>query len=228
MGVMDIQEISNTYHQITLARTRCMNSLFNHYITLYFPEMEQYFNSSRSEWFCRFLLKFPTPASIVRYRCQTFVKRAWEVVGRKVHKQRILEEYYAVAQRSIGLPVKLSSVAVQTFKLQLTRFGHYRQYLAFCGFNLSAQQSGTKHGAYRLSKRGNARLRYAFWLAATVAINLKENVFREKYLRYIQHNPEDKDLCRKGRVAVAAKMARVAHAVVKTNTNYVGFYRSEE
>lgn len=275
MGVMDIQEISNTYHQITLARTRCMNSLFNHYITLYFPEMEQYFNSSRSEWFCRFLLKFPTPASIVRYRCQTFVKRAWEVVGRKVHKQRILEEYYAVAQRSIGLPVKLNSVAVQTFKLQLTRFleltqsrqkleqradeflssridyqrlksipgigpiialtvlaesgdltrfGHYRQYLAFCGFNLSAQQSGTKHGAYRLSKRGNARLRYAFWLAATVAINLKENVFREKYLRYIQHNPEDKDLCRKGRVAVAAKMARVAHAVVKTNTNYVGFY----
>jgi len=273
--IMDIQEISNTYHQITMARTRCMNSLFNHYITLYFPEMEQYFNSSRSEWFCRFLLKFPTPASITRYRCQTFVKRAWEVVGRKVNKQRILEEFYALAQQSIGLPVPVNSVAVQTFKLQLTRFleltqtrqkleqqadvflsdradyqrlksipgigpiialtilaesgnltrfGHYRQYLAFCGFNLSAEQSGTKRGTYRLSKRGNARLRYAFWLAATVAINLKENVFREKYLRYISLNPEDKDLCRKARVAVAAKMARVAHAVVKKDTNYVGFY----
>src|SRR5690625_3667267 len=120
--IMDIQEISNTYHQITMARTRCMNSLFNHYITLYFPEMEQYFNSSRSEWFCRFLLKFPTPASITRYRCQTFVKRAWEVVGRKVNKQRILEEFYALAQQSIGLPVPVNSVAVQTFKLQLTRF----------------------------------------------------------------------------------------------------------
>src|SRR5699024_12105064 len=99
-----------------------MNSLFNHYVPLYFPEMEQYFNSSRSEWFCRFLLKFPTPASIVRYRCQTFVKRAWEVVGRKVHKQRILEEYYEVYQHSIFITVKLISVVVQQFKIVLISF----------------------------------------------------------------------------------------------------------
>lgn len=274
-GVMDIQEISNTYHQISLARTRCMNSLFNHYITLYFPEMEHYFNSSRSEWFCRFLLKFPTPASITRYRCQTFVKRAWDVVGRKVSKQSKLEEIYTLAQQSVGLPVALDSVAVQTFKLQitrfleltqlrkkleqqadsflssrsdyhrlrsipgigpiialiilaetgdLTRFSHYRQFLAFCGFNLSAQQSGSKRGAYRLSKRGNSRLRYAFWLAATVAISMKENAFRQKFVRYVQRDPTDADLCRKARVAVAAKMARVAHAVVKQNVNYIGFY----
>lgn len=273
--VMDIQEISNTYHQISMARTRCMNSLFNHYITLYFPEMERYFYSSRSEWFCRFLLKFPTPASITRYRCETFVKRAWDVVGRKVNKEHLLKELYAVAGQSIGLPVVLDSAAVATFKLQVTRFleltttrvkleqqadtflcsrsdyqhlrsipgvgpiialiilaesgdlkrfGHYRQFLAFCGFNLSAQQSGTKHGHYHLSKRGNSRLRYAFWLAATVAIKLRENAFRQKYTRYVKQNPTDADLCRKARVAVAAKMARIAHAVVKQDINYIGFY----
>ena len=73
-GTMDIQELSNTYHQISLARTRCQHSLINHYLTLYFPEMERFYHASRSEWFCRFLCKFPTPQSITRYKVATFVK----------------------------------------------------------------------------------------------------------------------------------------------------------
>ena len=272
---MDIQELSNTYHQISLARTRCQHSLLNHYLTLYFPEMERYFHNSRSEWFCRLLLKFPTPRAITRYKKPTFVKRAWEVVGRKVSKQRFLEELYELAEISIGLPLEIHSVAVDTFKLQLNRylaltlqrreleqkadqflhdrddyqrlrsmpgigpiialmviaesgdlkrFRHYRQYLNFCGFNLSAMQSGSRHGAYSLSKRGNARLRYAFWLAAVNAIRQRENSFRYKYERYISANPNDADLKRKARVAAASKMARVAHALVKQNTDYRGFY----
>jgi len=48
MGTMDIQELSNTYHQISLARTRCQHSLVNHYLTLYFPEMERYLHNSRA------------------------------------------------------------------------------------------------------------------------------------------------------------------------------------
>ena len=274
-GIFDIQEISNTYHQISQARTRAMNSLFNHYITLYFPEMERFFNSTRSEWFCRFLLKFPTPGSIIRYRESTFIKRAWDVVGRQVNKTRLLSEIYYVAKNTIGLPIDVKSMAVETFKLQLSRFyqltlqrreleekadtylgqradyqhlrtipgigpivaliiisesghlkrfNHYRQYLNFCGFNLSAQQSGNQKGHYRLSKRGNARLRYAFWLAATSATRQRENSFRDKYTRYIQKDPDNKDLCRKARTAVAAKMARVAHALVKTDSDYQGFY----
>jgi len=218
---IDVQEISNTYHQISLARTRCMNSLFNHYITLFFPEIERFFNSSRSEWFCRFMLKFPTPRSITRYRQETFIKRAWDVVGRKVSKSRLLTDIYETAQQSVGLPVDLKSEAIKSFKLQinrfytltkqrsdlenladrflssrqdyhclrsipgvglivaliiiaesgnLSRFSHYRQYLSFCGFNLAAHQSGSRKGQYSISKRGNRRLRYAYWLAATNAI----------------------------------------------------------
>jgi len=106
----------------------------------------------------------------------------------------------------------------------LNRFGHYRQYLNFCGFNLSAQQSGQRSGIYRLSKRGNARLRYAYWLAATSAIRQKENSFRDKFTRYIRKDPENPDLKRKARVAVATKLARVAHALVMTDSDYRGFY----
>lgn len=274
-GTMGIQELSNTYHQIALARTRCQHSLFNHYLTLYFPEMERYFHNSRSEWFCRFLLKFPTPGSITRYRQTTFVKRAWDVVGRKVAKQRFLEELYETATSSIGLPIEPTSLSVSTFKLQLDRylaltlqrsklektaedvlsdrddyrhlrtlpgvgpinalmilaesgdlkrFRHYRQYLNFCGFNLSAIQSGRHQGTYKLSKRGNARLRYAYWLAAVNATRQRENSFRYKYERYIKKDPDNADLKRKARVAVASKMARVAHALVKRDTDYRGFY----
>lgn len=272
---MDIQELSNTYHQVTIARTRCLNSLVNHNLTLYFPEAEQFLHNSRSEWFCDFLLKFPTPASITRYRKATFVKRAWNIVGRKQFKQQFLEHLYGVAENSIGLPVDINSVAVEAYRLQLqryidltrqrlalerqseqflgdredyqrlktlpgvgavialiilaesgdlARFAHYRQYLNYCGFNLSAQQSGQQKGSYKLSKRGNARLRYGFWLAANAAIRMKENSFRYKYERYIKTNGDSADVRRKAYTAVAVKLARVAHSIVKNNVDYHGYH----
>ena len=272
---MDIQELSNTYHQVTIARTRCLNSLVNHNLTLYFPEAEQFLHNSRSEWFCDFLLKFPTPASITRYRKATFVKRAWNIIGRKQFKQQFLEHLYGVAENSIGLPVDINSLAVETYRLQLqryidltrqrlalerqseqflgdredyqrlktlpgvgavialiilaesgdlARFAHYRQYLNYCGFNLSAQQSGQQKGSYKLSKRGNARLRYGFWLAANAAIRMKENSFRYKYERYIKTNGDSADVRRKAYTAVAVKLARVAHSIVKNNIDYHGYH----
>jgi transposase len=57
----------------------------------------------------------------------------------------------------------------------LRRFGHHRQFLKFCGLDLSTQQSGTYRGQTKLSKYGNARLRRSLWLAAQVAIRQKEN-----------------------------------------------------
>ena len=48
----------------------------------------------------------------------------------------------------------------------LRRFAHYRQFLKFCGMNLSTQQSVRFRGISRLSKYGNARLRTAFLVIA--------------------------------------------------------------
>ena len=67
-------------------------------------------------------------------------------------------------------------------------------------------------------------MRYAYWLAANVAIQQYENSFRNKYERYIQRSPEDSDLKRKARVAVATKLARVAHALIKTGSDYRGYH----
>jgi len=49
---------------------------------------------------------------------------------------------------------------------------------------------------------------------------MRENVFRDKYRRYIATAPEDLDLRRKARAAVAAKMARVIHALIKHGKPY--------
>ncbi|ESY84723.1 transposase [Mesorhizobium sp. LNHC220B00] len=67
----------------------------------------------------------------------------------------------------------------------LRRFAHHRQFLKFCGLDLSTQQSGQYRGQTRLSKFGNARLRRTLWIAGQVAIRQRENGFRHKFERYI-------------------------------------------
>ena len=106
----------------------------------------------------------------------------------------------------------------------LRRFRHHRQFLKFCGFDLATHQSGQFRGRSKLSKHGDARLRRVFWMAVQVAVRQRENSFRDKYRRYIARDPDDRDLNRKALTAVAAKMARVAHAVVTSETDYRPFY----
>ncbi len=92
----------------------------------------------------------------------------------------------------------------------LRRFGHHRQFLKYCGLDLAKCQSGQFRGRETLSKRGNARLRMAFWMAAQRAVRITENSFRDKYERYVKQDPGNADVRRKALTAVAAKMARVA------------------
>lgn len=106
----------------------------------------------------------------------------------------------------------------------LRRFKHYRQYLKYCGFDLCTDQSGRSRGASRLSKRGNGRLRYAYWMAAVVAIRRRENTFRMKFERYVSADPRNGDLKRKAYTAVAAKMARVAYGLLKSGEDYRRFH----
>ena len=106
----------------------------------------------------------------------------------------------------------------------ISRFGHHRQFLKFCGLDLSTHQSGVFRGRTKLSKYGNARLRRTLWLAAQVAIRQKENSFRDKFERYIARDRDNPDLRRKALTAITAKMARVVHAVIKSGSDYRPFF----
>ena len=276
-GIHDLQEISKTYMQVTLARTRLQHSILTHFLPLYWPEFGRYWHSSRADWFVTFLSRFPVPAEVRRLDRETFIREAWSLVGRKVSKRAKLEEIYELAGETIALPIAQESFAVQAFRLQLERylslnrqrrqleawaeqalgsnrdfqllrtipgigpvlaliilaeagdlrrFGHHRQLLKFCGLDLAKNQSGASRGQERLSKRGNARLRCAFWMAGTVAVRMRENAFREKYERYTQPDPTDPDRKRKALTAVMAKMARVAYAIVKRGVPYRAYFEA--
>jgi transposase len=105
----------------------------------------------------------------------------------------------------------------------LRRFRHHRQFLKFCGLDLSTQQSGQHRGQTRLSKFGNARLRRTLWIAGQVAIRQRENGFRHKFERYIAKDRDNPDLRRKALTAITAKMARVVHAIIKSGSDYRPF-----
>jgi len=273
-GLNDIQELSKTHEVISKAKTEVWHRLLTHYLPLYFPEAERFRGNSRSDWFLAFLHRFPTPASITRYDEQAFIDEAWDIVGRKVAKRRLLSDIYATASHTIALPIPLESAAVAMFRMvieearnlirqrnqiealaddllgkhpdyrrlqqipgigpinaltilaeagDLRRFAHHRQFLKFCGLDLATHQSGAFRGQTRLSKYGNARLRRTFWVAAQIAIRQRENSFRDKFERYIARDRDSADLRRKALTAVAAKVARVAHALIKNGSDYRPF-----
>jgi transposase len=121
-GTHDLEEISKTYQQISGARTKLRHAIITHYLPLHFPEIERFWYSSRNDWFVRLLMQFPTAAAVGALSQEEFVAAAWKVVGRKVNKRRLLEEIHELAQNSIALPLAADSVAIETFRLQLSRY----------------------------------------------------------------------------------------------------------
>jgi len=275
--INDIQELSQTYCQVSLRKTRVQHSIMTHYLPLYFPEAAKYFHSSRAAWFTSLLMTFPNPAAVLKYSREGFIKAAQAVSGRKVNKAAWLRDFYENARESISLPVPEESEAIRMFRLvlqehqdlcrmrraieeraelylkdnadylrlrtipgigavialiilaeagDLRRFSHYKKFLKYCGLNLSTQQSGAFRGLSKLSKYGNSRLRYAFWIAGTSAIRMRENTFRKKYENYVKSDPQNPDLKRKAYTAVAAKIARVAYGLVKSGCDYRCYHES--
>ncbi len=274
-GTNDIQELSKTHDMISRSKTELWHRILTHYLPLYFPEADRFHRSSRSDWFFAFLELFPSPHFIAAMSKEAFIEAAWDVVGRKVGKERLLADIYATSARSIGLPVAPDSDAICMFRMvlaqgrsliahrnqiearavamlkdnpdyqllctipgiglinaltilaeagDLRRFQHHRQFLKFCGMDLSTIQSGMFRGQTKLSKYGNARLRRTLWMAAQVAILQRANSFRDKFERYITKDRHNPHLRRKASTAIAAKMARTVHAVVKSGEPYRPFF----
>ena len=274
-GLNDIQELSKTHDIVSKSKTELWHRLLTHYLPLYFPEAERFHRSARSDWFMAFLEQFPSPCLITAMSRDEFIAAAWQVVGRKVAKERLLADIYETARTSVGLPVDQYSEAIRMFRLvlaegrslinqrnqiearavallsdnadyqllctipgigpinaltilaesgDLRRFRHHRQFLKFCGMDLATVQSGMFRGQTKLSKYGNARLRRTLWIAGQVAIMQRANSFRDKFERYIAKDRHNAHLRRKAYTAIAAKMARTAHAVVKSGEPYRPFF----
>ena len=274
-GTNDVQELSKTHDIVSKAKTELWHRILTHYLPLYFPEAERFHRSARSDWFLAFLERYPSPHFIAAMDRQAFIADAWDVVGRKVSKERLLSDIYDTATSSVGLPVEPDSEAVRMFRMvlaegrslidqrkrieacavellgdhpdyqlmctvpgigpinaltilaeagDLRRFRHHRQFLKFCGMDLATVRSGMFRGQTALSKYGNARLRRTFWMAGQVAVMQRTNSFRDKFERYITKDRHNAHLRRKAYTAVAAKMARTVHAIIKGGEPYRPFF----
>lgn len=274
-GTNDIQELSKTHDIVSKSKTELWHRILTHYLPLYFPEADRFHRSSRGDWFFAFLERYPSPHLISAMDREAFIADAWDVVGRKVAKERLLTDIYETAKTSVGLPIGSGSDAIGMFRLvlgegrgliaqrnqiegravellkdlpdyqlltsvpgigpinaltilaeagDLRRFNHHRQFLKFCGMDLSTIQSGTFRGQTKLSKYGNARLRRTLWMAGQVAILQKTNSFRDKFERYIAKDRHNTHLRRKAYTAIAAKMARTVHGIIKNGEPYRPFF----
>ena len=119
VGTVDIQELSKTHEIVSRSKTELWHRILTHYLPLYFPEAERFHRSSRTDWFLAFLEKYPTPTMITTMNRDAFIADAWQVVGKKVSKERLLSDIYATAVDSVGLPVHPNSDAVLMFRLVL-------------------------------------------------------------------------------------------------------------
>lgn len=193
---------------------------------------------------------------------EAFTTDAWEVVGRKFSKDRLLADTYQTATSSVGRPVaresdvagmcrmvpgdgrglsaqrneiegraverlannrddqRLTSTlrigainarSIQAEAGDLRRFRPHRQLLEFCGMELATIRSGTFRGQTRLSECGNARLRRALWMAGQMAILQKTNSVRAR----IAKGRQNTHLRGKAYTAIAARMARTGHGIIK-------------
>jgi Transposase len=131
-GINDVQELSKTHFQVTLARVRIWNTLRNHYFALYFPEIDRFVRSDHSVWMIQLLASFPTPASITALSEEEFQTQAWHLVGRKVNKRALLAEIYAAAKQSIGVPVALDSAASDWPQIGIRSSALSKRYKALC------------------------------------------------------------------------------------------------
>ena len=106
----------------------------------------------------------------------------------------------------------------------LRRFGCVRQFLKYCGFDLCTEQSGQFRGTTHLSKRGQrpAAVRLLDGGHASRS-GCNRTAFAGSLRTTFAPDPKSADRRRKGYTAVAAKMARVAYAVVTTGTDYRRF-----
>ncbi len=108
------------------------------------------------------------------------------------------------------------SAAALALRLQQTPFGSCHQFVAYVGLDLRVSDSGRAQGRRRLSRRGDAQLRWLLYLCAQASVRAKDSPFAEHY-----HRERAKGLAStQALCAVARKLAKVVWALVRSGQEY--------
>ncbi|MCR9062178.1 MAG: IS110 family transposase, partial [Rhodobacteraceae bacterium] len=182
-GTNDLQELSKTHDIVSRSKTELWHRVLTHYLPLYFPEAERFHRSSRSDWFFAFLERYPSPHFISAMSQEAFIADAWEVVGRKVSKERLLADIYETAKTSVGLPIAPDSDAAKMFRMVLAE-----------GRSLIAQRNQIEGRAEALLKE-NADYTLLTSIPGIGAINALTILAEAGDLRRFQHHRQFLKFC---------------------------------
>jgi transposase len=96
------------------------------------------------------------------------------------------------------------------------RFNNWRQVVKLSGFDLSASRSGksSDNAVPKISKRGNAHLRYALYQAAFIA-STSNRYFMLYYTNQLRGREREKGIKTKMKVKLAAKLLIIAWTLMK-------------
>ena len=169
--------------------------------------------------------RIPTPSAMFRMvlaEGRSLTRQRNEIEARSIELLSGLTDYRLLTSiPGIG-PINAMTILAEAGDVR--RFPHHRQFLKFCGMDLATVQSGMFRGQSKISKYGNARLRRTLWMAGQTAVLKRTNSFRDKFERYIAQDRHNPHLRRKAYTAIAAKMARTVHAVIKHGEPYRPFF----
>ena len=155
----------------------------------------------------------PEAAALLRPATQDLAKRLKAVDERIAQLSKQQPECARLDAIPGFGPVVSAALAV---RLQMTQFERADQFVAYIGLDLRVRESGKLVGRRKLSKNGDADLRWLLYLAAQASQRSNDRTFAGQCERELAKGlTKTQALC-----AVARKMAKVAWALMRSGQEY--------
>jgi transposase len=143
-----------------------------------------------------------------------------EKLKNQIHKtikdNKLLSSKWALMEPIRGLGMLTFAVVVaETGGFEL--FSNIKQLTSYCGYDVIENQSGTRVGKTKISKKGNAHIRRAMFMPAFNVVRFKEGSFPDLYERVFDKTK----LKMKGYVAVQRKLLCLMYTLWKRDEKYI-------
>jgi transposase len=143
-----------------------------------------------------------------------------EKLKNQIHKtikdNELLSSKWALMEPIKGLGILTFAVVVaETGGFEL--FKNIKQLTSYCGYDVIENQSGTRVGKTKISKKGNAHIRRAMFMPAFNVVRFKEGSFPDLYERVFDKTK----LKMKGYVAVQRKLLCLMYTLWKRDEKYI-------
>jgi transposase len=138
-----------------------------------------------------------------------------EEIKRLIKSHPAMEVKFNKVCKLYGISI-LSSATIIAETGGFILFNNYKQLVSYAGYDVVENQSGSRQGKTKISKRGNSRIRRIMHMPALVTIRKKESAFKKLYNRVVDKS----GIKMKGIVAVQKKLLVMVYHIWKNDLDY--------